>query len=94
MFQGALPGHHSDREYRKSGALPRHPAPVHGVSGHWESDPTLEIAGGRGPTMETNIAEGQELPLSRVASVPSGEICSGLPGPFLHLLGLCARTTL
>lgn len=41
--------------------------------------------------METNITEGQEVPLSRVTSVTSGEICSELPGSFLHLLGLCAQ---
>lgn len=91
MFQGALPGHHSDRESRKPRALCRHPAPDHGASGHWKSDPALEIVRGRGPTMETSINEGQELPGSKVASDPSGEMCYGIPGSFIHLLGLCAQ---
>jgi hypothetical protein len=41
--------------------------------------------------METSINEGQELPGSKVASDPSGEICYGISGSFNHLLGLCAQ---
>lgn len=82
MFRGALPGPHSDRQLREpSVLLPRPPAPAHRVSDHWKSDPALETVGGQGPTIERSISEGQESPGSKVALDPTGEICSGIPGP-------------
>lgn len=40
--------------------------------------------------METSI-EGQELPGLRVASDTSGEICPGIPGSSIHILGCVLR---